>query len=101
MTPSAAKQNPSVMLPFCQWKATVAISTDKSNTYPTISPTATAFSRWLVAAREAKGWSVSKLAKEIGANDSTIRGWEKGRENPIHRFRVQLQAIFGDVPPRV
>ena len=51
----------------------------------------------IAAARGAKGWSQIKLAKEVGAAQTTISSWERGRTEPT-REDVQRVASVLDVP---
>jgi transcriptional regulator with XRE-family HTH domain len=49
----------------------------------------------LKVAREARGWSQSKLAKTLGVNTRTVGRWELRLVMPHPHYREQLSLLFG------
>jgi len=47
------------------------------------------------AAREAKGWSPTKLAAELGTSESLVRKWEKGTNRPSVDRVEDLSRVLG------
>ena len=55
---------------------------------------APAFSTWLVARRQAKGWSQEQLARKVGVSRAAVAHWEHGRFNPGPQNRQTLERLF-------
>ncbi len=53
--------------------------------------------RAITLAREAKGWSKNRLAKEVGVSRQTVGAWEKGDAAPS-RARAPIVAFKLDIP---
>src|ERR1051326_5089923 len=49
----------------------------------------------LKVAREARGWSQSKVAKALGVNTRTVGRWELRLVVPHPHYREQLSLLFG------
>ncbi len=47
------------------------------------------------AARERRGWTQQRLAKELGVGFRTVGNWERGETVPRNRMGM-LQNLFGD-----
>lgn len=50
--------------------------------------------RSLKQARELRGWSQAKVAREIGTDATTVSRWERGLFLPTPYFRERLCAVF-------
>ncbi len=50
--------------------------------------------RLLKQARELRGWSQAKVAKEIGTDATTVSRWERGLFFPTPYFRERLCVLF-------
>ena len=50
--------------------------------------------RRLKQARELRGWSQAKVAREIGTDATTVSRWERGLFFPIPYFRERLCTLF-------
>lgn len=50
--------------------------------------------RHLKQARELRGWSQAKVAREIGTDATTVSRWERGLFLPTPYFRERLCALF-------
>ncbi len=50
--------------------------------------------RSLKQARELRGWSQAKVAREIGTDATTVSRWERGLFSPTLYFRERLCAVF-------
>ncbi|HEX7737107.1 MAG TPA: helix-turn-helix transcriptional regulator [Ktedonobacteraceae bacterium] len=53
-----------------------------------------ALNRSLKQARELRGWSQAKVAREIGTDATTVSRWERGLFSPTPYFRERLCAVF-------
>jgi transcriptional regulator with XRE-family HTH domain len=51
--------------------------------------------RLLKQARELRGWSQAKVAREIGTDATTVSRWERGLFSPTPYFRERLCTLFG------
>lgn len=55
----------------------------------------------IAAARSAKGWSQTKLGREIGAGQTTVSSWERGRTEPtredVRRVAQALQIAISEL----
>jgi transcriptional regulator with XRE-family HTH domain len=51
--------------------------------------------RFLKQARELRGWSQARVAREIGTDATTVSRWERGLFSPTPYFRERLCALFG------
>jgi transcriptional regulator with XRE-family HTH domain len=57
-------------------------------------PEGETFQERLKAARQARGLSWKRLAKELGVWESTVRDWEMGIHNPTPRLRLRLHDML-------
>jgi transcriptional regulator with XRE-family HTH domain len=63
-------------------------------------PKPTSLAERLTNAREGLGLSVEAMAKHLGADPGTLRGWESGQRVPRGRHLVRVGRILGeDLPP--
>jgi transcriptional regulator with XRE-family HTH domain len=45
--------------------------------------------------RKDRGWSQSRLARELGTTEQTIRNWESGKKFPNHPTYQRVCLLFG------
>lgn len=45
--------------------------------------------------RERVGYSQSRLARELGVTEATVKSWDSGRFVPCARYLLPLARIFG------
>ena len=62
--------------------------------------TAPAFAEWLETELRLRGWSQSKLAREIGTTPGTVNGWTTGRSKPTTETCHRIAAALG-LPAKV
>src|SRR5260221_564614 len=50
--------------------------------------------RFLKQARELRGWSQARVARELGTDATTVSRWERGLFSPTPYFRERLCVLF-------
>ena len=50
--------------------------------------------KWLIEAREAKGYTQVDVANAIGTKRQAVCNWENGRGKPIKRLRIKLCELL-------
>ncbi|MCA1572761.1 MAG: helix-turn-helix domain-containing protein [Chloroflexi bacterium] len=53
----------------------------------------------LRAARKARGWTLLRVAVEIGTSEVAISHWEKGRRRPNAYDLDQMEQLLGRLRP--
>jgi transcriptional regulator with XRE-family HTH domain len=47
--------------------------------------------------RRVLGLSQEDLARKLGVDPTTVRGWEAGRHKPIRRYLEKIERVLGEV----
>jgi len=48
--------------------------------------------------RRIHGLTQKKLAEQLGVDQTTLAGWERGEHTPLKQFSTKFQNIFASIP---